>query len=180
MRTQISRALLALLVASQLKAQAAPRVIAITGGTVHPVSGPVIEHGTVLIRDGKIAEVGAAVAVPAGAQVIDATGKVVTPGLINANTSLGLSEAGAPRFSGGYNDTHAKGTKGVAASFRAWEGLNPASQFILPARQGGVTTVLVAPSGGVIAGLAALVSLTGDRVDDMVVRRADGSASMAM
>ncbi|MHB8840007.1 MAG: amidohydrolase family protein, partial [Gemmatimonadaceae bacterium] len=49
-----------------------------------------------------------------------------------------------------------------------------------PARHGGVTTVLVAPSGGVIAGLAALVSLTGDRVDDMVVRRADGSASVAM
>lgn len=182
MRPKFRAALAALFIAAPTlaSAQAASRVIAITGGTVHPVSGPVIEHGTVLIRDGKIAEVGAQVVVPAGAQVIDATGKVVTPGLINSNTTLGLSEAGSPQFSGGYNDTRANGTRGVAASFRAWEGLNPASTFIAPARQGGVTTALVAPSGGVIAGQAALINLTGDRIDDMVVRRANGQAAVAM
>ena len=63
---------------------AAAQTIAITGGTVYPVSGPQIEHGTVLIRDGKIVAVGAAVPVPAGATRIDATGKWVTPGVFHA------------------------------------------------------------------------------------------------
>ena len=67
------------------------QTVAITGGTVYPVSGPAIQNGTVLIRDGKIVAVGADVAVPAGAQRIDATGKLVTPGLIDASTQLGLT-----------------------------------------------------------------------------------------
>jgi len=154
--------------------------IAITGGTVFPVSGPKIERGTVLIRDGRIVEVGASVVVPAGAQVIDATGKWVTPGLINASTQLGLSEGGSPQFSGGYNDTRAKGTNGVAAAFRAWEGINPASTFIIPARQGGVTTVLVHPSGGLISGQAAVVNLAGDNVDAMLVSRGPGKGTAAV
>ena len=144
-----------------LGAQAGAQTIAITGGTVFPVSGPKIEHGTVLIRGGRIVDVGVNVVVPAGAEVIDATGKWVTPGLINANTSLGLSESGGPQFSGGYNDTHAKGAKGIAASFKAWEGLNPASMFIPQARQGGVTSVLVTPNGGFIGGQAAMIDLAG-------------------
>jgi imidazolonepropionase-like amidohydrolase len=178
MRARMHTAALAALLA--LPAAAQGQVIAITGGTVHPVSGPKIERGTVLIRDGKIAEVGANVAVPAGARVIDATGKVVTPGLINANTQLGLSEGGGPQFSGGYNDTRAKGTRGVAASFRAWEGFNPASTFITPARQGGVTTVLIAPNGGMIGGQSALLNLGGDRLEDMLVQRARGGPAVAM
>jgi imidazolonepropionase-like amidohydrolase len=174
MHTAALAALLAIPAAAQ------GQVIAITGGTVHPVSGPKIERGIVLIRDGKIAEVGANIAVPAGARVIDATGKVVTPGLINANTQLGLSEGGGPQFSGGYNDTRARGTRGVAASFRAWEGFNPASTFITPARQGGVTTVMIAPSGGMIGGQSALLNLGGDRLEDMLVQRARGGPAVAM
>ncbi len=179
MRTTSSMALLLLLSGTGAQAQGigaqAPAgtgtTIAITGGTVFPVSGPKIERGTVLIRDGRIVEVGASVVVPAGAQVIDASGKWVTPGLINASTQLGLSEGGSPQFSGGYNDTRAKGANGVAAAFKAWEGINPASTFIIPARQGGVTTVLVHPSGGLISGQAAVVDLAGDNVDAMLVRR---------
>ncbi|MDP1891143.1 MAG: amidohydrolase family protein [Gemmatimonadaceae bacterium] len=178
MRARMQTAALAALLALPATAQA--QVIAITGGTVHPVSGAKIERGTVLIRDGKIAEVGANVAVPAGARVIDATGKIVTPGLINANTQLGLSEGGGPQFSGGYNDTRAKGTRGVAAAFRAWEGFNPASTFITPARQGGVTTVMIAPGGGMIGGQSALLNLGGDRLEDMLVRRASGGPAVAM
>ncbi|MBA4070551.1 MAG: hypothetical protein C0497_01755 [Gemmatimonas sp.] len=178
MRACLQTAAIAALLA--LPAAAQGQVIAITGGTVHPVSGARIERGTVLVRDGKIAEVGTNVAIPAGARVIDATGKLVTPGLINANTQLGLSEGGGPQFSGGYNDTRAKGTRGVAAAFRAWEGFNPASAFITPARQGGVTTVMIAPEGGMIGGQAALLSLAGDRLDDMLVRRASGGPAVAM
>src|SRR6202041_3186900 len=77
------------------------QTVAIVGGTVFPVSGPRIERGTVLMRDGRIVAVGANVAVPAGATTIDASGKWVTPGLINANASVGLIEVGAVRQAGG-------------------------------------------------------------------------------
>ncbi|MCE9601517.1 MAG: amidohydrolase family protein [Gemmatimonadetes bacterium] len=148
------------------------QVIAITGGTVYPVNGPKIENGTVLIRDGKIVAVGANVAVPADARRIDARGKWVTPGFINSATSLGLSEAGGPQFSGGYDDTGARGTDGVAASFEAWKGLNPVNTFIIPSRQEGVTSVVVAPGGGMVGGKAALIDLVDATAAVEMLRRA--------
>ena len=135
------------------------QVIAITGGTVYPVSGPKIENGTVLIRDGKIAAVGAGVAIPEGARRIDARGKWVTPGLIHALTSLGLGEGGSPEFSGGYSDGRARGADGIAATFDAWRGINPANTFIAPTRQEGVTSVGVIGGGGMIGGRTALIDL---------------------
>lgn len=150
-------------------ATAGAQTIAITGGTVYPVSGPKIEHGTVLITNGKVAAVGANVTIPAGVTRIDATGKWVTPGLFNAATTLGLAE-GNPG-SGGYNDSHAKGEKGVSASFNAWEGMNPASTFIPPTRKDGITTVMVAPSrGNLIGGRAAVIDLNGETVASMLVK----------
>src|SRR4051812_37568912 len=62
--------------------------IAIKGATIHPVSGPEIPSGTIVFENGKITAIGADAAVPAGAEVIDGTGKHVYPGLINANTVL--------------------------------------------------------------------------------------------
>jgi imidazolonepropionase-like amidohydrolase len=139
---------------------AAAQTIAITGGTVIPVSGPRIENGTVLIRDGRIAAVGGAdVVVPADARRIDASGKWVTPGFINGATTLGLSEGGGTQFSGGYNDVNARGERGIAAAFEAWRGLNPASTYFGPARLEGVTSVVVAPTSGMIAGKAAVIDL---------------------
>src|SRR5689334_5977698 len=91
--------------------------IAIVGGKVHPVSGPVIENGTVLIDGGKITAIGASVPLPVGARVIDAKGKWVTPGLINALTTLGLNEVDAVDAA---NDASAKGEEGVAAALRVW------------------------------------------------------------
>ena len=73
---------------------AVAQTIAITGGKVYPVSGPPIENGTVLITNGKIVAVGAGITVPANARRVDATGKWVTPGLINSSTQLGLVEIG--------------------------------------------------------------------------------------
>ncbi len=149
--------LLAILVATPMRAAAQP--IAIVGGRIHPVSGPVIEKGTVVIDGGRITAVGASVPLPVGARVIDATGKWVTPGLINALTALGLNEVGAVSAA---NDASAQGEAGIAAALRVWEGLNPASVLWTPARNEGITSVVAVPSGGLVAGQAAFLDTAGD------------------
>lgn len=146
---------------------ASAQTIAITGGKVYPVSGPVIENGTVLMRDGNIVAVGTNVAVPADAQRIDATGKVVTPGIVNAATQLTLVEIGAV---GSTREGQARGKEGIAAAYRPWEGLNPTSVLISPARNAGVTTVLVTPSGGLIAGQVGVVHLVSGTAADMLLK----------
>lgn len=148
-------------------ARAGAQTVAIVGGTVYPVSGPRIDRGTVLLRDGRIVAVGTNVTVPADAQQIDATGKIVTPGFINAGTQLGVVEVGAVRDT---RDASARGRDSVAAAFTVWEGYNPASINIAPAREEGVTSVVVVPSGGLIAGQAAVVDLDGRTASDAVRR----------
>jgi imidazolonepropionase-like amidohydrolase len=153
-------------VASGVVASAASgQTIAITGGKVYPVSGPVIENGTVIIRDGRIVAVGAGVAVPNDATRIDATGKWVTPGLINTLTGLGVTEIGSVPAT---VDRGARGENAVAASFPVWEGINPASTMLAPARNDGVTSVVVVPAGGLIAGQAALIDLVPGTLSDML------------
>ena len=76
------------------------KAIALKGATIHPVSGPDIASGTIVFDNGKITAIGADVVIPEGAEVIDATGKHVYPGLINAHTVLGLVEIGAVRAKG--------------------------------------------------------------------------------
>ena len=148
-----------------LTTSAVAQTVAITGGKVYPVSGPPIENGTVLVRDGKIVAVGANVTVPNDATRIDATGKWVTPGLINALTGLGVTEIGAVPNT---VDRTARGDSGIAASFPVWEGINPASTMFAPARNEGITSVVVVPTGGLIAGQAALIDLVPGTVTDMV------------
>ena len=144
------------------------QTVAITGGKVYPVSGPAIEGGTVVLRDGRIVAVGANVTVPAGAQRIDATGKIVTPGFINPTTHLGVVEVGAVADT---RDFAASGRDGIAAAFRVVDGLNPRSVLIAPAREDGVTSAIVVPAGGLIAGQAALIDLLKDAsVNEMTVR----------
>ena len=150
-----------------LAAPVPAQTIAITGGKVYPVSGPVLERGTVLMRNGTIVAVGTDVAIPADAQRIDATGKIVTPGLVNAGTALGLVEIGAVAST---RETSARGHDGVAAAFMPWEGLNPNSVLIEPARAAGVTSVVVLPQGGLIAGQAGVLHLVGGSAEDMVLR----------
>lgn len=145
------------------------QTIAITNGKVYPVSGPPISNATVLIRDGMIVAVGAQVAVPAGAQRIDATGKVVTPGLINSITELGVIEIDQVRNT---SDVSAKGNNNIAAGFRVWEGLNPASVLFAPARNEGVTSAIVVPQGGLVSGQAAAIDLVSGSRADMVRRTA--------
>ena len=160
---RLALSLAVLLTAAPLAAQ----TVAITGGTVYPVSGPKIENGTVLMRDGRIVAVGTNVTVPAGAERVDATGKWVTPGIINASTTLGVVEIGAVAET---RDVSARGRDAVAAAFTVWDGLNPASVMLAPARNDGITTVGVVPSGGLIAGQAAMVDLVNGTATEMVRR----------
>jgi imidazolonepropionase-like amidohydrolase len=139
------------------------QTIAIQGGTVYPVSGPQIENATVLIKDGRILQVGTSVTVPADATVIDAKGKWVTPGLFHAWTDLGLNEVGSvPQTS---EDTK---SGDINAAFNVAEGINPQSVFIPVARTDGVTTAVSGPEGGLVAGQALLLDLSGDRIEELI------------
>ena len=158
----------ALLATAVIAGSAQAQTIAITGGRVHPVSGPVIENGTVLIRAGKIVAVGSDVAIPADAQRINATGKWVTPGIVNVATTLGVVEIGAVQET---DDTPARGRgDAITASHKVWEGFNPNSPLIQVTRNDGITTVGVVPGGGLVGGQAALVTLSDGRLSDMLLQ----------
>lgn len=167
MRTVAVRAaasLLLLLVPQGAQAQ----TIAITGGTVYPVSGPKIENGTVLVRDGRIVSVGSNVTIPADARRVDATGKWVTPGIFNATTSLGLVEIGAV---GETVDMTARGQgDGIFPSLRVWEGFNPASPLLQVTRNDGITTAGIVPRGGLIGGQGAVIALGNGGLSDMLLK----------
>ena len=143
------------------------QTIAITGGKVFTVSGATIENGTVIIRDGKIIAVGSGLAIPAGAQKVDATGKWVTPGLVNASTILGLSEIGAVA---GTNDASAQGHDNIAAAFQVADGLNPASVLLSATREDGITSVVVHPGRGLFAGQSAVIEIVDGSASDMIVK----------
>jgi len=130
------------------------------------VAGPKLEHATVLIRDGRIVAVGANVAVPPDATRIDATGKWITPGLIDGGNQMGLTEIGAVRET---NDAAVRNDT-VAASFNVAEGINPASTLIPITRMAGVTTALAAPAEGLIRGQAVLIDLDGTTIEAMLVK----------
>src|SRR4051812_32021234 len=163
----ITRAALAVFVAAAAVETAGAQTIAITGGKVYPVSGPVIENGTVVITNGKISAVGANVPVPAGAQRIDATGKIVTPGFVNSSTQLGVQEIAAVNNT---QDASARGKDNIAAAFTVWEGLNPNSVLLAPARKEGITSFVIVPTGGLVAGQAALVDVVPGTTTDMIIR----------
>ena len=140
----MSRLITALaLLALALPASAA--TTAIVGGKVHTV-GPqgTIENGTVLIVDGRIAAVGADVDVPADAVTIDASGKIVTPGLFSPFGQLGLVEVG---FSAGPLDYSQRGEQ-FTAGFDIADAYNPRSTLIPINRIEGVTRAVVAPAPG--------------------------------
>ncbi len=161
----ISGAAIALALAtSALPAQ----TIAITGAKVFPVSGPPIENGTVVIRDGKIVAVGSNVSIPADARRIDATGKWVTPGIFNATTSLGLTEIGAVEET---VDLSARGQgDGIVPSLRVWDGFNPASPLLQVTRNDGITTAGLVPRGGLIGGQGAVIALGDGTLGDVLLK----------
>ncbi|AHG88273.1 amidohydrolase [Gemmatirosa kalamazoonensis] len=138
---------------------------AITHARIVPVSGAEIPNGTVVISGGKIQAVGANVAVPNGAQVIDATGLSVYPGMMDAGTSIGLQEI--PQGAASTVDIAETGNFNPNA--QAFFGINPHSAHVGVARVVGITHVLSHPTGGVISGQAALINLAGSTVPQMAV-----------
>lgn len=138
--------------------------IAIKGATIHPVSGPDIASGTIVFDNGKITTVGADAAVPNGAELIDGTGKHVYPGLINANTVLGLVEIGAVRAT-----VDAEESGAINPNVRSLTSINPDSELIPVARAAGVLTALSVPEGGLISGQSAVLRLDGWTPEDMSV-----------
>ena len=148
---------------------------AIVGGRVVPVEGEPIEGGTVLLRDGKIAAVeGPGFTVPADVAVVDATGKWVLPGFIDAHAHVGVSEE-AEGWAG--QDTNER-TDPVTAQVRALDAINPADLGLRDAITGGVLAVNVNPgSANPIGGQTAAIKCWGRTVDEMVLREPAGLKS---
>jgi imidazolonepropionase-like amidohydrolase len=146
----------------------AQQVTAIRGGTVLTMAGQTIENGTVLIRDGKIAEVGSRVRIPNNAEIIDATGKYVMPGIIDAMTYYGIRPFGL-------NDASSP----ITPQNRAIQAYYPYGDFMRGSSgiqkdkdliSGGVTTVYIAPGDRqVVGGQGAVVKTWGDDFDSMIV-----------
>jgi imidazolonepropionase-like amidohydrolase len=163
-------------------------VYAITNARIVTVSGPVIERGTVVVRDGLIAAVGASVATPPDARAIDGTGLTVYPGLIDASTTLAIprptpspSPAGSGGGGGGFAGLFGQtAPSAVSPNSTQLPGLQPeilASDIIRPggaeieaARSAGLTAAQTAPRGNVFLGQSAVINLAGDTPQQMIVR----------
>ena len=138
---------------------------AIRGGHIVPVSGADIPNGTVVISGGRITAVGANVQVPANAKVIDASGLMVYPGMIETGSSVGLSEIGQ----GAVATVDISEVGSFNPNAQAFFGIDPHSAHIGVARVVGITTVVSRPTGGIISGQAALMNLAGDTPPKMAV-----------
>jgi imidazolonepropionase-like amidohydrolase len=147
------------------------RGLAITGGVVHTISHGIWPDHAVLIREGRIEDVILSELVSPDYEILDASGKIVLPGLIDARTSVGLFGDG----SGFQNADHEELTDPDAAWVRAIDALNPADPAFADAREAGVTTVLTGPgTTNVAGGLSAVVKTSGDTVEEMLVHQPAG------
>jgi imidazolonepropionase-like amidohydrolase len=146
--------------------------------TIHPVTGPDVQNGSVLVIDGKIAEIGPKLAARGGARVVDGRGLQLYPGMINAATNVGLDEINALR------DTVDLDEIGMFnPELRAEVAFNPSSEHIAVTRASGITTVVSLPGSGgrggrggtgggtIITGQGAMMHLEGWTWEDMAVKR---------
>jgi imidazolonepropionase-like amidohydrolase len=176
-------ALALLLVNSVANAQrSAIDTYAITNARIVTVSGPVIERGTVVVRNGLIAAAGANVNAPSDARVIDGTGLTVYPGLIDSYTNLALPEPAPspspgggggffavtqPRPASGPNSTQ---PPGLQPEVMVEDVIRPGGNEIEASRNVGITTALTSPRSGIWMGQSALINLAGETPQQMIVR----------
>ena len=141
--------------------------ILIKNGKIYTMAGSVIDNGSILIQDGKIAAIGAEVEAPTAAQIIDAGGRMIVPGMIDAHSHLGMAESAIGFEGSDSNESTAPNT----AQMRAIDGINPMDVTFQEAREAGVTLVATGPgSANVIGGTFAAIKTYGICVDDMVVK----------
>lgn len=157
---------------------ASDQVLAVRGAKIYPISGPPIENGVLLVRGGKIEAVGPAssVTVPADAKVIDATGKIVMPGIVDTHSHIGI--IGNPPIAANQDANESSGP--LQPQLRAMDAINPAAPGIRVALSGGITTANIMPgSGNVIGGQTAYVKLRGNTIEEMLIPGSIGGLKMA-
>jgi imidazolonepropionase-like amidohydrolase len=156
-------------------------VFAITNARIVTVSGQVIERGTIVIRNGVFVAVGPTVVAPADARVIDGTGLTVYPGLIDSNTSLGMpaptpTPARGARQGGATDQPPAVSSRnstqpvGLQPEILSIDFIRPSGDQIEAARNAGITSAISAPRDGILVGQSALINLSGETPQEMVVR----------
>ena len=143
-------------------------MLLIKNGYIKPMVGADLENGCVLIDDnGKIAAVGAYLEAPAGAEVIDAEGRLVTPGCVDAHCHIGLDNEGMGWEGMDYNEI----TDPITPHMRAIDSINPMDEAFGLALQGGVTAACTGPgSANVLGGTFVAIKLHGKRIDKMIIK----------
>ena len=146
-------------------------MLAIKNGKLYTVTAGIIDEGTILIDDGKIVAIGIDVAIPEGAEVIDAAGKVVTPGIIDAHAHVGIWEEGMGNEGIDVNEA----TNPVTPQVRALDGINPEDMGLKDAYQMGVTAIWCPPgSANIIGGEGVTMRTKGESMDEMVMVELSG------
>jgi imidazolonepropionase-like amidohydrolase len=155
----IGFSLLALLMSYQLTAQQVSKAVkgtfALTNATIETVTNGTVK-GTLIISDGRIADIGGNLPVPSGATEIDCNGLTIYPGLIDSGTRLGLAEVSSVSLTEDFNEIG-----DATPQMQALTAVNPNSVAIPVTRVSGVTSVITQPSGGVMPGTASLIHLLG-------------------
>jgi imidazolonepropionase-like amidohydrolase len=153
-----------------------PATYAITNARIVPVSGPIIDKGTIVVRNGVIAAVGATVTAPADARIVDAAGLTVYPGFIDAYGTLGQATAAPAAGGRGGGATTAAPTRmsnygsGMQAELSVVDELAPSESAFDAAHAAGFTTALTGNGGGIFRGQSAVINLSGDDASAMIVR----------
>ena len=145
-------------------------MLLIKNGHVKTMAGEDIIGGCVLIGDdGKIAAVGADIEAPEGAEVIDASGRLVTPGCVDAHCHIGLDNEAMGWEGHDYNEI----VDPITPQLRAIDSINPQDEAFELAIRGGVTSACTGPgSANVVGGTFAAIKLAGNRVDKMLIKEA--------
>lgn len=160
------------------KTSAAQATLVIRGARVYPISGPPIEHGVLVVANGKIVALGeeGKLKIPRGATVEDAAGKVVMPGIVDSHSHIGIIANPLAEDSGDANE----GTGPIEPGLRALDAIDPADPNIRMATAGGVTTANIMPgSGNVMGGQTAYVKLRGNTIEQMLIPGTIGGMKMA-
>jgi imidazolonepropionase-like amidohydrolase len=143
------------------------QAVVLRGATIHTVTNGVIENGSIVLNGGRIVAIGTNVTVPPGAKVVDVTGKHIYPGLIDAYSTVGISEIGAVDVS---NDINEIGD--FNPNVQANVAVNAESRHIGTTRSAGVLVAFSTPGGGLVSGLSSAMSLEGWTWEEMSMKGA--------